>query len=133
MKRKYSQSAEEFVSLLPRLNSLPKNSEGPVFSEPWEAQVFAITMHLYEQGFFEWGEWVDFLGAEIQSPEYTDRDGKNYYKYWLNALERLVHAKGLTNLSTLNDFKQAWHRAARRTPHGDPIEIDQLDFEQNSK
>ncbi|MEK9848861.1 MAG: nitrile hydratase accessory protein, partial [Rhodospirillaceae bacterium] len=90
-------------------------------------------MHLYEQGFFEWGEWVDFLGAEIQSPEYTDRDGKNYYKYWLNALERLVHAKGLTNLSTLNDFKQAWHRAARRTPHGDPIEIDQLDFEQNSK
>ena len=99
-----------------------------MFSEPWEAQVFAITIQLYEQGLFEWGEWVDFLGAEIQSSEYADLDGTSYYKYWLNALERLVQAKGLTSLSTLNDFKKAWHRAARRTPHGDPIEINDLDF-----
>ena len=65
MTGKLPTSSEEFVSLLPELESIPKNSEGPVFSEPWEAQVFAITIQLYEQGLFEWGEWVDFLGAEI--------------------------------------------------------------------
>ena len=133
MTGKLPTSSEEFVSLLPELESIPKNSEGPVFSEPWEAQVFAITIQLYEQGLFEWGEWVDFLGAEIQSSEYADLDGTSYYKYWLNALESLVQAKGLTNLSTLNDFQHAWHHAARRTPHGEPIEINDLDFNLDAK
>jgi len=37
---------------------VPRDADGPVFREPWEAQAFAMTLALYERGVFTWPEWA---------------------------------------------------------------------------
>ena len=46
--------------------SIPRDADGPVFREPWEAQAFAITLALHERGLFTWTEWAAALAAEIK-------------------------------------------------------------------
>ena len=46
----------------------------------------------------------------------------------LNALERLVAEKKLTDQATLARYYDAWDHAADRTPHGQPIELRPDDF-----
>jgi nitrile hydratase accessory protein len=108
---------------LSSLPSLPCDAEGPVFREPWEAQAFALAVQLQEQGLFTWDEWAQALGAEIAAAHQSgDPDlGDTYYCHWLMALERLVVAKGAASQSRLKDTKDAWDRAAKATPHGEPI------------
>ena len=36
------------------LPDLPRDEDGPVFREPWEAQAFAMALALYERGLFTW-------------------------------------------------------------------------------
>ena len=112
---------------LPRL---PVDDAGPVFREPWEAQAFAMTLSLYDRGLFTWPEWAQTLGAEIKRAQAAgDPDtGGTYYRHWLNALERLVGEKGVTDAHTLTRYRDAWDRAADRTPHGTPIELRSEDF-----
>jgi nitrile hydratase accessory protein len=110
--------------------SIPCDAEGPVFREPWEAQAFAMTLALHSRGLFTWPEWADTLGAEIKRAQAAgDPDtGDTYYRHWLAALERLVTAKGMTDAPTLARYHDAWDRAADRTPHGSPIELQPQDF-----
>jgi len=46
--------------------NIPRNAEGPVFREPWEAQAFALALSLHERGVFSWAEWAAVLGDEIK-------------------------------------------------------------------
>jgi nitrile hydratase accessory protein len=73
----------------------PRDGDGPVFAEPWQAQAFALTLKLYEAGHFTWREWAETLGAEIDAARASgDPDlGDTYYRHWLAALERLVAEK----------------------------------------
>jgi nitrile hydratase accessory protein len=100
------------------------------FREPWEAQAFALTLALYEGGLFTWGEWTEALAAEIKRAQAGgDPDtGETYYRHWLNALEALAAAKGVTDPATLGRYRDAWGRAAERTPHGQPIMLEAGDF-----
>src|SRR6201998_4463544 len=100
--------------------SIPRNDEGPVFSEPWEAQAFALALALNERGVFTWQEWAATLGEEIKKAQASgDPDtGEAYYRHWLAQLERVVAAKGLADAATLTRTRQAWQRACARTPHG---------------
>jgi len=109
----------------------PRDEDGPVFREPWEAQAFAMTLALHERGAFTWPEWTAALGEEIERARAAgDPDtGETYYRHWLAALERLVAEKGLTDAGTLARYERAWDRAARRTPHGTPIELAASDFD----
>ena len=106
-----------------QLPSLPRDEDGPVFKEPWEAEAFAMTLNLYAQGYFTWPEWVERLGAEISAaPDAGDADrGDTYYLHWLKALEGLVAEKGLLTTDDLANRRDAWDKAARATPHGQPI------------
>ena len=106
-----------------QLPSLPRDEDGPVFNEPWEAEAFAMTLNLYAQGYFTWPEWVERLGAEISAaPDAGDADrGDTYYLHWLKALEGLVAEKGLLTTDDLANRRDAWDKAARATPHGQPI------------
>ena len=108
---------------LSALPSLPRDAGGPVFREPWEAQAFALAVQLQEQGLFTWDEWAEALGAEIAAAQKCgDPDlGDTYYSHWLTALERLVVTKGAATPAGLEDTKEAWDRAAKATPHGQPI------------
>ena len=110
------------LSALPKI---PRDAEGPVFNEPWEAQAFAMAVRLHERGCFTWKEWAACLAGEIAAAQKrgeTD-DGRRYYHYWLAALEKLVAEKKLVAAGELAARKDAWDRAARATPHGQPIEL----------
>src|ERR1700759_2725301 len=96
---------------------IPRGPDGPVFREPWEAQAFALVVALHERGVFSWGEWAAALGAQIAAAE-PDATGEAYSHHWLAALETLVEAHGAASAAALAAHREAWLRAARRTPHG---------------
>ena len=108
-----------------QLPSLPRDETGPVFREPWEAQAFAMAVNLHGDGRFTWREWAERLGAEIEAAAARgEPDGEAaYYGHWLSALEKLVTEKGLLSAPDLARRKVAWAKAARETPHGQPIEL----------
>jgi nitrile hydratase accessory protein len=110
--------------------SIPRDREGPVFREPWEAQAFALAVALHERGVFTWSEWAAALGEEIKRAQAAgDPDtGETYYRHWLAALERIVGQKRIADAPTLQRYRDAWDRAADRTPHGTPIELRRGDF-----
>ena len=82
---------------LASLPLLPKDDEGPVFAEPWQAQAFATVAELIESGLVNQKEWADRLGRELRGAEERGEfnTGERYYDYWLMALERLVVEKKL--------------------------------------
>jgi nitrile hydratase accessory protein len=112
------------------LPDLPRDRAGPVFHEPWEAQAFAMALALHERGLFTWEEWAATLGREIRAAQAAgDPDtGNTYYQHWLNALERLVAEKKVAGADALARYRDAWARAATRTPHGTPITLAGEDF-----
>jgi nitrile hydratase accessory protein len=85
---------------------------------------------LHERGLFTWPEWAAILADEIKRAQAAgDPDtGETYYRHWLNALERMVAAKGLADAPMLARYRDAWDRAAERTPHGTPIVLKPEDF-----
>ena len=115
---------------LPLAPGMPRDADGPVFREPWEAQAFAMTLALHERGLFTWVEWAEALAAQIASAQAAgDPDaGDTYYRHWLAALEGLVARKGASSGDELARYRNAWDQAADRTPHGQPIELRREDF-----
>ena len=109
---------------------IPRDNDGPVFREPWEAQAFAMALSLHGRGLFTWSEWAAALADEIRRAQAGgDPDtGETYYRHWLATLEHLVAAKGLASAKTLDRYRDAWDHAADRTPHGAPIELQPEDF-----
>jgi nitrile hydratase accessory protein len=104
---------------LPRL---PRDPDGPVFAEPWQAQAFALALQLHAQGRFTWPEWAQALSQRLKAAGPED-DGARCYEHWLAALEDLVAAKRLAAGTELADRKEAWADAYRHTPHGRPVEL----------
>jgi nitrile hydratase accessory protein len=89
-----------------------------------------MALALHERGVFTWPEWAAALADEIRSAQAAgDPDlGNTYYRHWLAALEKLVAAKGIATADLLARYRDAWDRAADRTPHGTPIELSAEDF-----
>ena len=112
------------------LKDLPRDDDGPVFREPWEAQAFAMALSLHERGLFTWTEWAAALADEIKIAQANgDPDtGTTYYRHWLATLEKLVAAKGVATREAQHRYRDAWDHAADRTPHGSPIELRPEDF-----
>lgn len=88
---------------VPPIDSIPRDLEGPVFREPWEAQAFALVVQLHQRGLFTWKEWADALSAEIRAvQERGETDtGAAYYHHWLAALEQLLGTKQVANAAQL--------------------------------
>jgi nitrile hydratase accessory protein len=110
--------------------SIPRDSDGPIFREPWEAQAFAMALALHARGVFTWPEWAAALATEIiRAQAEGDPDtGETYYSHWLAALEKLVADKGVTTSHDLRRTRDAWDHACDRTPHGQPITLTAADF-----
>lgn len=106
----------------------PRDAEGPVFAEAWEAQAFAMALMLHQRGVFTWSEWAATLAGEIKAAQAAgDPDiGTTYYSHWLKALERLVVEKGVATADVLHQTAHAWEDAARATPHGQPIVLGRV-------
>lgn len=114
---------EATAAALAALRVVPQEDGEPVFAEPWQAQVFAMALTLHRRGLFTWKEWADRLAEEIQAAQSRgDPDlGDTYYDHWLATLEKLVVERGVLTTSGLLSRRDAWDRAARATPHGEPI------------
>ncbi|MGL5138311.1 MAG: nitrile hydratase accessory protein, partial [Beijerinckiaceae bacterium] len=94
--------------------ALPEGCETPAaFAAPWEAQAFALAVHLHERGVFAWPEFGAALSAEIARIRKLGEidDGVGYYRHWLAALENLLIAKDLTSAGMLGVLKEQWDRA----------------------
>jgi nitrile hydratase accessory protein len=113
---------QALIAQLPE--SIQAESE-PVFTEPWQAQAFAMALALLQNKTFTWSEWAATLGGEIDSAAEHGiaEDGSAYYELWLRALEQLVTAKQLSNQQELSRLKQSWKTAYETTPHGQPVVI----------
>lgn len=91
------------------------------FAEPWQAQAFALAVHLIEQGVFTRAEWSEALGKQRRT---GGNGGTEYYHGWLTALEQLLIRKGLADAAALAELKQTWIAAYERTPHGQPVQLE---------
>ena len=104
----------------------PRDDDGPVFREPWEAQVFAMTVRLHAANYFTWSEWTEALSTEITAAK--DRGeadlGDTYYHHWFRALEALVVGMGLETTPAIDERMETWRRAYLATPHGQSVELD---------
>ncbi len=122
MSRRDSDALAAQLADLPRI---PSDEGEPVFTEPWQAQAFALAVQLSAEGYFTWKEWAavlaDELKAAVERGE-TD-DGSHYYNYWLATLERLAIAKGLADSTAMAKCKEAWTNAYRHSPHGQPVTL----------
>lgn len=92
-----------------------KDIEGPVFREPWEAQAFAMTLKLHEEGHFTWVEWADYLSHEVSHGSPDADGGSDYYRLWVQALERLIADKQLLVSADINSRTD--YLVANPVPH----------------
>ena len=114
--------SEHDLSVIP---GIILDGEEPVFSEPWEAQAFALAVRLNENGFFTWKEWAEILGGEIRA----DCGSTPYYQLWFQALEKIASQKLQITVEEMENRKSEWQAALLATPHGEPVELDrQSDF-----
>ena len=100
--------------------------ENVVFSEPWEAQAFAIVVALSDRGYFSWEEWSNTLAEVISRAEAEGgpSDGSDYYVNWVTALEQILKCKNLTDDLSLASVKAEWEQAYKLTPHGKPVSLN---------
>lgn len=96
----------------------------PVFSEPWQARIFALVTRLCEDGRYDWDSFKTLLIDEIGSN--GAGDGADYYERWLAACERLITAQGLV---TAEDLAGRKAQLAAHPPHptsaaAGPIAVD---------
>lgn len=93
---------------LPPIESIPRDLEGPVFREPWEAQAFALVVQLHQRKAFTWQEWADALSTEIRAVRERGAadSGADYYRHWLAALERLLQDKKLADAQQLQQRRE---------------------------
>jgi nitrile hydratase accessory protein len=103
---------------------LPPDRPGPVFRAPWHAEAFAMAVALHASGHFTWSEWTATLAGALCDAAGGDDPEDAYYGAWLTALERLLAEKGLVGEAELRRCAAAWDRAARATPHGQPIVLE---------
>jgi hypothetical protein len=75
---------------------------------------------------YSWAEWTDALATRLKTAQDAGDDG-TYYHHWLGALEDLLTHKGISAAETAR-WRDAWQHAAKRTPHGKPIELQADDF-----
>lgn len=97
----------------------------PVFSEPWHAQLFALTVHLNESGHFSWPDWAAAFGETLKRHglERELDGGDDYFTAWLETLEKLLSAQGKVQADVMARVRDAWAQAYLDTPHGAPVNL----------
>lgn len=95
------------------------------FDEPWQAQLFALTVALSEAGHFSWPDWTAAFGARLKELG-ADRPldgGADYHAAWLRTLEELLDRTGCAPQAEAEAVRAAWERAYLATPHGQPVRL----------
>lgn len=101
------------------------NRPEPAFSEPWHAQLFALTVHLNEVGRFTWPDWAAAFGETLARNGLSKEldGGDDYFMAWLETLERFLQNQGVADQDEVLNVRNAWEEAYLRTPHGAPVKL----------
>lgn len=101
------------------------DGNGPLFDEPWQADVFAMSQALVETGQVTGEEWMTALADAIAAHQQAgDPDlGDTYYEHCLAALEALCESKEIATANDVGTRAEEWRQAYLNTPHGDPVEL----------
>ena len=85
------------------------------FSAVWHAQLFALTVHLYDKGVFTWPEWTAALGRHLRAepPHKASQpdDQDSYYLAWMAALMDCLAGKQLTTADEVQKMYDRWAAA----------------------
>ncbi len=114
-------------SLSERLKPLASADGQPVFEEAWQAEALAIADTLVRQGLFSATTWSDSLGAALAAAERRgDADTQEtYYRCVVDALESLIAQYGGIERESMLQTRADWEAAYHRTPHGQPVVLDE--------
>lgn len=100
--------------------------DGPVFDEPWQAQVLAMADALVAGEKIKPHIWSKTLGSELRvlekagAPDTPD----TYYIAVMRAVEKLAaEISGITE-NLIAGRCEDWKRAYLATPHGEPVELE---------
>lgn len=112
------------VAQLADLPLLPRDENGPVFAEPWQAQAFAVVVELTDKGVITRDEWARQLSETLSAAEargQTDT-GRHYYDHWLTTLERIVVEKDIAASDELEregrEIRESDHHRREHQLHG---------------
>jgi len=107
------------------MTDLPPGAPEPAFTEPWHAQLFALTVKLSEDGHFTWPHWADKFSATLSAHGLTKEldGGDDYFTAWLVTLEAILADSGQASVSEAAAIKAAWEEAYLTTPHGAPVHL----------
>ena len=97
----------------------------PVFSEPWHAQLFALTVALSQKGHFSWEDWTQSFGAALarHGAKGPLDGGNDYYLAWLDSFEAILGRIDLADDHEISALTSAWRTAYLSTPHGHPVKL----------
>lgn len=84
--------------------TLPRDNGEIVFTRPWEARAFGMTVAMYEGGHFEWDSFRQRLIAEVGDGE--PDAGSAYYEHWFAAFESLVVSHGILDEDAIRSRMQ---------------------------
>ncbi|MEL6523451.1 MAG: nitrile hydratase accessory protein [Pseudomonadota bacterium] len=101
----------------------PLIEDDAIFTAPWQAQAFAMVVHLHERGHFSWTDWAAALSTALEEDGQPENSTEAYYRCWLRALEAVLNETGTVSPSAVSDLADAWQRAAQETPHGKPVRL----------
>ena len=98
------------------------------FNEPWHAHIFAITVHLNEQGHFDWHDWSKVFSTALSSKgsENLIISDDDYYLIWLRTLEKFLREAGKIQSDEIMQYFRDWEAAFLNTPHGQPVTLANL-------
>lgn len=104
---------------------VPLDEEGPVFDAPWQASVFALTVHLFKRGAFDWSQWVRVISEEIKAAPARPGERVNdaYYRQWAAAFETLIGQLGIADAVCVSQRAEQWRQAYLHTPHGAAVAL----------
>lgn len=99
--------------------------EAPAFSEPWQAQAFALAVALQDAGVIDRAQWTKAFSEAIAAAEASGGviDAERYHRLWVETLEALSVAQAGLSPRRIGETQEAWAQAYRRTPHGQPVEL----------
>jgi nitrile hydratase accessory protein len=85
------------------IGPLRRQDGGPLFEEPWQAEVLAIADTLSRSGAFTPAQWSTALGQALRQAEHAGApdDAGTYYEAALTALESLLVHHGLATRDAL--------------------------------
>ena len=88
------------------------------FDEPWQAQLFALTVALNEAGHVSWPDWAARFGPRVQTAA-----ASAYWQVWSETLVGLLEELQIAETEDIRRLARQWQAAAAATPHGQPIAL----------